>query len=80
MILENDDTKVAAKNIKMDDTKVASKDIKIEKNPRMLDVKLEKEITNIELNLQDGHDNEALAEITQFKQNESAVSDAVRKW
>ena len=63
----------------MDNAKVSAKDIKMEKKSRMLDVNVERQITNIELNLQDGHANEALAKINQFKQNESAVDDAIRK-
>ena len=48
----------------MDNAKVAAKDIKIEKKPRMLGIKVEKEILNVELSLQDGCANEVLAEAT----------------
>lgn len=53
--------------------------VKIEKSPKLINIKTEKEIANIEINLCDGHANEVLAELAQFKVNDSAVSDAVRK-
>ena len=75
---ENDASK--KRNLEEDDKVKVDVKMKTEKKPIMIHVKSEKEITKIELNLAELHANEALAELTQFKKTECAISDTIRKW
>ena len=55
-------------------------DVKFDVKPKLLMIKEQNVIANIEVNVAEGHANETLAELTQHKVEQSATSDTVCKW
>ena len=68
--------------MKIDPNKIVLKesDIKPDIKLKLLQIKQEKEVTNIEVSVGEGYANEVIAELTQYKEKESTISNTIRKW